>query len=46
LDNAENDLKKMGVRGWRKDLETEKVETDSEGGPGLAWTIKEVRRRD
>jgi hypothetical protein len=34
LDDVENDLKKMGVRGWRK--------IDPEGGQGPAWTVEPV----
>lgn len=45
LGDVENDLKKMGVRGWRKIASgRERLEIDPEGDQGFARTVKPVEK--
>lgn len=44
MDDVENYLKKMGVRGWRKIARVETPRIDPEVGQGPTWTIQPVEK--
>ena len=46
LEDAENDLKKMGVKRVEKNSQGQKcMENDPEGGQGPTWTVEAVERK-
>jgi hypothetical protein len=45
LDDVENDLKEMGVSGWRRVVRVSRhLEIDPEGGQGPAWNVQLVKK--
>lgn len=44
LDDAENDLKKMGLKGVGEKQGQKHLETDPERGQGNTWTVQQVKR--
>jgi hypothetical protein len=45
LDDAEHDLKKTGVRGWRQIARNRGAWKNPEGGHGPAWTVEPVEKK-
>ena len=46
LNGVENDLKEMGVRGWRRMARVgRRLEIDTNGGQGHAWNVQPVDKK-